>query len=711
MFLVRSNRAFSLVEAIVGITIIAAIAVVSYLGAGTCFRADLHNSDQTLAVHLLQKSQEEIRLAAQSHYDQLNTCDFVAGNTCGLSETLPTGFDRFTRSMAIVDEGSTELKRIEIQVQWTDVLGNVHMMPSVMFMSRPPNPLPGNIIGVVTDESNGNLLGGVLVQITNGTVTHAITSTGSLTGKNVNYDFSQSTGGTFNIEVGAWNLTATRDGYEPTTINNIDVLSNAERRVDFTMKPLPEPRQIIARLRNTETGSYVSFGHSYSWIRLYEDGSLRHRVRYTGQLTWTVDFDDTNPRYFTVNTDQAFYSMYVGNFACNSASFRYYADGWSSAVVRDDLASPALVDCTSYPWNGNAMGGTDRIQVTPGPGPAVNVDVWVHPVPLARVWGYLRDQNGNPVSNGYVYGYWHNGRHIRRVPTESDGSYEIYLPAQQEIEPWGNSIGNHPRVRGRAARQIVLCCDNNSWQTVYSPVYRVNSGGNPVLEGGDYRVDISIDLTPQIQDCGNAGGRVVDIQSGGGLSNARAYLRGDNRLTDGAGNYVFDCGSAPPPYCLLQRWYYYRGRRSGYYPFDSRGGAWYSDRSDIFIQQDMTNAVPDIEMLSLCRSSITVQVNDTSTGYPVPNANLTLDAHNESGSSISLSGVTNSSGSYTFNNVIETWPTPYTSGHPSFKQTIRQHSLSVDSSAFYDPLVISPIILNCGVPRTIQADLVPKDQM
>jgi len=706
-----SRCGFSLIEAIVGITIIAAIAVVSYLGAGTCFRADLHNSDKTLAVHLIQKSQEEIRRAAQTYYDKLNTCDFVADNTCGLSEGLPAGFERFNRIVSIRDEGSTELKRIEIQAQWTDILGNAHTMPSVMFMSRPPEPLPGNIIGVVTNAVNGNLLANVFIQITNGIMTHAVTSSGSLTAKNVNYDFTQNTGGVFNIDSRSnWDLTATLDGFHETTINGISLASNEERRVDFKLQPKPESRQIIARLRNTKDGSYISFPSNSSWIYLWEDGKWQHRVRRAGQLTWTVEFEDTDSRYFTVNTDQSFYSKYVGNFACD-ARFRYYYDGWSSAVVRDDGPSePHALNC-AVSWNGSANVGDDRIEVRPGPGDPVNVDVWVHPVPVCRVWGYVRDQNKNPISNGWVYGYWHNGSYINRVSTRSDGSYEIYLPAEQEIEPFENQISYHPQVRGRASRQIVRCCDQDSWQNVYSPFYRVNHDGTPVLEGGDYRVDIDIDLTPQIQPCGNAGGQVLDIQGGGGLGGARAYLGGNSRLTNGSGNYIFDCGMPAPPYCLPQGSYTYAADLNKYYPFDSNDSPWYTDRPSADIQRDTSNLVPDIEMLSLCRESITVEINDSSTGNPILNADLTLTAHNDSGSTINLTGQTNSSGQYTFSNVIETWPTPYTLDHSNFQQTVRQHSLTVESSEFYDPLTIAPIELICGVPGLIQGTLTPKDQM
>ncbi len=699
----RSRRAFSLVEAIVGITIIAAIAIVSYLGAGTCFRADLHNSDKTLAVHLIQKSQEEIRRAAQTYYDKLNTCDFVSDNACGLSETMPDGFDRFSRAVSIQDEGSTELKRIEIQVGWTDIMGNAHMMPSVMLMSRPPEPLPGNILGVVTNDDDGDILGGVLVQVTNGTVTHAITSENKLT-DGVNYDFSQ--GGTSNLEAGRWDLIATCPGFYPTTVDDIEVMSNDEERVDFTMTPKPEDGKIIARLRDTSTGNYISFSHNSSRINLYEDGRRLHYVRYRpSQLTYTVEFDDTDPRYFTVDTLYAYYSKYVGHFSCDG-DFRYYYHGWSSSVVRGDAASGNLLEC-SYPWHGHAT--SDRIEVKYGE--TTYVDVWLRPVPRCTVTGYVIDQDENPVISATVRGYSYNGILYDQTETNDDGWYTLSLPAEQEIDPLDNRLSHYPRIRADGLRPVLRCCDRDSWETV-SGWTRADDAGQPLLEGGTYQApDIQLNLSGNEQECGNAGGRVLNLQTGAGLNRARAYLNSNSRVTNGAGNYVFDCGEPAPPHCLPQGWYTYRGRYNNYYPFDSSGSAWYTDRSAVHIQPDMTNPVPDIEMLPLCRSAITVEVKDASTGNPIPEADLTLSAHNESGSTVSLADETDDAGRVTFNNVIETWPTPFTSGHPNFKQTERKHSLSITASDFYDPVSIGGIELNCGSPRTIQATMTPKDQM
>jgi len=696
----RSDKAFSLVEAIVGVTIIGIMAVFSVMGLSTIFKADISETDNTLAVHLIQKSQEEIRQVAQNNFDDLPGCDFVSGNACGLSHILPAEFNRLTRLVNITPQGgSTELHRVEIEVQWTDERGVAHSIPSVMFISRPPNPLPGNLVGLVTDSSDpsNNPLGGVLIQISKGGLTHSLlTSAGVLAHptKIINYDFKQGMGGTYGLAVGSWNLLATRNGYQPHTETNIIISSNAEQEISFSMDPNPADGIIIAKLQDPMIGGGTpTFNDSSSRIYIYDDGgSLPGGVSgaYDEELTYTVEFSDSDPRSFTVFTNEAWQSNLCGYFSCGG--YKLMENGWSSSTS---------VDCGN-PWYGNS--GTDAVTVNPGQ--TVNVDIPLGPVPSCEVEGFVRDTYGNPVVGQRVRGYWHNWNFYRDTFTEDDGHFTTYLPCEQDMFP--NTTSRYAILRAYGLRQVLRCCDTDSWETVYANrrVGPLNSGAGTTNVGV-----ITLNLDPRTYNCGNATGVVYNIETSGGIDSARMYLRGYSRLTDASGGYIFDCGAPAPPFCLQERWYYYRVRHGSYYPYNNSGSPWYADRSDVYIMRDTTNMVPDVGMLKICHEPLTVNVTDISTGNPVANADLTLNTFNESGSSVERHGTTNSSGSYTFNNVQESWPTPFADGHSAFKQTTRRHSLRIEASTMYDPVTVSSIELECGKPKTINQALTPLDLM
>ena len=698
----RQHKGFSLVEAIVGVAIIAIIGVAGYLGAGTCFKADLINSDKTLAVHLIQKSQEEIREAAQTQFDKLTSCDFVAKNVCGLSAAPPAGFERFTRGAAITNEGSTELKRIEIEVTWQDALGNTHNMPSVMFLSRPPNPLPGNMIGLVTDKVNGGLIPNVQIQITNGAITHLVSSQGTLLprsdGESVNYDFSVSTGNTYNLEVGKWNMVATCPGYDPYYRNDIQVLSNDETNVSFMMTPKPTGARIIVQVKNALTRNLVSFNY-YSSIRIYDDGSRVASKSSTGQLIYDVSFEDNNPQEFTVATYRAYLSDWCGNYNCDS-QYNYEADGWSSSEVRNDDPKNYTLDC-SNPWYGNSS--ADRIKVRPGD--TKNVNVWVVPVPRATVYGVVKDSHGAPVANAQVRSYWHNSVHFDSTVADIDGHYVIDVPAEQEMFPDDDSY--YPRIIAWGVRPVLKCCEKTGWESV-------SGSGKPnkaIREGDNYgSLDIVLDLDQREENCGDATGKVFDITSAAPLSSVRVSIGGSTRITDSLGGYLFDCGGGPG-FCLPERTYSYAAERSGYYPFQNSGSPWYAGRPGVPIIRDIVNTVPDISLLRYCTSTITVDVQDAALGSPVEGADCELDTHDEDGDWITRSDTTDSSGQCFFDDVLESWPTPFTSGNSAFNQSSKTHDVTVTSSGLYDPAVISSIILDCGSPVSVSVTLVPKGQM
>jgi len=694
-----SQKAFSLVELITGIMILSIIGLAGWFANSILFHESETTRNSEIAVNLLQKSQEELRRVAQIHFDRLEQCSFLEGNLCGF-QTLSAEFDGFDRALSVEQEGSSELKRVLITVRWNE-LGQEKAISSLLILSKPADPLPGNIIGLVTDKETKDIVGNANITISRdgSAELHSVFSQNAVTqkaGNNINYDFKETGTDRFFLVPGSWSLSANHSSYRSYSHPGlVTVNSNSETVVNFEMESLPEDGRLRARLADVNTGVTVSF-NSLSYIELYERSSRLTRKNNTSTLDFDVHFTTDNQRCFTLRTTNAYLSSLSGNFSCEGLSLS--PQGWSSAVVQDDSS----LIC-SNPWNGNE--GSDRICI--GPGEDRTVVIPLAPVPTAQAHGFVLDQEGKPIPDAEIYVYWHENNVFGPRPaglTDESGFYRVAVPAEQAL--FQNIASNYPRIEARARASVVRCCDTPTFET-RSASMRVQG---PVFPGDDRPVNnIIVNLASTTSSCGDADGKIINDKTESLISGAVISVTGINRTTSG-GFYLYNCPETG--YRLPVGNHNFTVNQGSFYPFFNGGNVWYTATARIGVLANVLRTQSDVQLWPIGRGTIRVNVIDAATGANLPNAIVTLRTHNTSGTAVTLSMNSDSGGTATFVNVLESWPVEnFTSGNPRYNQTVRTHSLEVHHSEVYDDYSQSGILLISGETKDIEVRLIPKGQM
>ncbi|MCB9771852.1 MAG: carboxypeptidase regulatory-like domain-containing protein [Candidatus Omnitrophica bacterium] len=678
---------FTLVEALTGIVVIAAISTASWFAVSTLFRGEQLTRNRTVAINLLQKSQEEIRNASLTFYDTLQNCQFPGpafdaniNINCGL-QALNTYFTGYTRSVSVTPHsGSTEIKKATITVNWTDQ-GQTLSLYSAVLLARPPDPLPGNIIGIVRSSGTGNpLINGVSikVELVGGTVSRTTTSKNTLGAKNESFDFFDASTGAFVLPVGTWRLTATHPSYYAYTHSaDITVTSNAETRVDFSMDPKPQNATVKVRLINGITGAPLNNFQYGTYYILDDYATTNTIVASAGSTTagdHTITFNDSNPKSFTVNTYNAFKSGQAGKPTCLSYAYNY--NGQSTAHLLDDN----LTTTCSNPYNGSST--SDRITVNSGDNNVV-VKIPIYNVPTATVRGKVTDQSGVPIVGATLYAKWpssdlwiQNGAY-QTATTNAQGEYSYRVPATQEMLPNNNS--GALQVYAYKSMPINGCCDSIQYVDRYSTTVPVTN----LFEGALITdVNLTINSGGRI-NCGNVQGNIKDGASGAGLNSASVSVQGVGNTTATGGDYIYQCPSTG--YRLpagLARFY---ASKSNYYSYDSNGNNWYSPAAGVNIQAD-TMVDYSAKLWPVGTGTVIVTVLDEGSDFPIANINLKLTNYNSG----QISLTTDSSGIATFNNTLETWPPVGLPNDAYYSRTPRGHSLvATDPSGFYPSASLS----------------------
>lgn len=661
----RTRFAFTLVETLTGIVILTVASASSWVAVSTLFRGEQINTNNSTAINLLQKSQEEIRKASLTFYENLEKCQFPGPSfnssnnaVCGL-ENLGANFNGFTRKADISKQsGSTEIKQAIITVNWTDK-GQAKSMSSLVMVSRPPDPLPGNIIGTVRTSATGNaLINGATITATlvGNTTTSQVTSTSALGSKGENYNMAVTTSGTigaYKLPVGTWSITARANGYYdyPPSGNTATVVvtSNAESRFDFIMDPRPLDGVLNIRLIDGNTGALLP-NFTSGRIYILDDGvSAGYRDNST-TFSKSISFNNTDPKTFTVATYMAYYSGFVGwtqsrgPIYCNY-DFSYF--GWSSSVMLDETSTNFA--CSNNWWGNQTQ---DRITVTSGNTTAVNVPLV--PIPTATITGTVIDTAGNPLAGSVIYAKWpsfdgsdhwwiRNGGYVTAT-ADKDGHYSIIVPATQSIFPNNN---NFYGMTLRAEHQMPYngCCDSGQQQLLYgysSPVIN--------LFPGSTITDINIKIGyPSNVDCGNVQGNIKDDSTGLALKGVSVTVQGAGNSTDPGGNYIYQCPSTGFKLPVGNARFY--ATLSNYYSYDSGGNRWYSSAPNVNIQK---NSMADYnsKLWPVGTGTVIVTVLDAGSGLPINLATVRVSDYNGGQKTIN----TGSDGIATFNNVLETWP-------------------------------------------------------
>jgi len=693
---IKTKKAFTLIEVIIAALIMGIVGTASMVAVSTLFRAGETARNRDMALNLLQKSDEEVRRVAQNIFDQLNACKFPeeGSNTCGFDElknidigldindTDPGVFEGFARTLEVIDQvGTTNLKKATVRVEWTE-FGKSRALHSVILIARPPDPQPGNIVGLVKDSQSDVILDDVYI-----TVSHQIESfsksvtsveelavnpaKGNFPG--ANYDFAEilTNGDRRVLPSGAYNFTAVHDDYLDYS-QVVNVTSDQDTMIDFVMDPRPEDGSITVNLFNAFDGSPIVFTDSSSFIQIAQNGSVLKSKGAVGTLVWnSIQFSDpSDQEFFTVRTNNAYYSLYAGNFSCNPGPPpSLFPEGWTSAIVQDD----GSIVCTSQFYGSSSL---DRILVEAvPPNNDVTVNIPLVPVPMAIIQGHVYDNQGNPLKDADIRVKWHDNHSFRYFSnaTNSSGFYSVSVPANQEMYP--NQTSNYLKVRARAKITYQRCCDVPVTTDVNTSYERVG----PLFTGSVVTQDFVVSKNDYV--CGDADGFVKNMfTSGGGISGVDVDIQtGGDENTDGAGFYDFECSNGG--YRIRAGNRHVSAQKSGFYKYNTQGSSfWYANRPRINIKANKNTAYQIIRLWPEGDGDIVITVLDNANDQPLQGMDVRLTEYDGSTKNDS----TNGSGEANYNNVDETWPPVGLPGDSYFSQSSRLHNIKVtDPSGNY----------------------------
>lgn len=706
-------KAFTLVEVLVSSIVMISLSVTFGKAFSTTFKANQLSTDRSQALLLLQKSQEEVLRASHVYFDSLNLCHFPQESTfskdCGFQDIRNLDeFSDFQRSLNVtLENGSTELRRAYVQVNWTDFNGQNHTVDSVFLITRPPDPLPGNIIGLVNSDLNGNPpLKGVIVNLarlsSNGTPVPIGSTTSGNVSNGINFNFSQS--GVFTLPPDSYRLTATATGYKNYTHpDTIFLGSGDEKTVNFTMEAYPSPAKIIVSLKNVKNAnSRVNLSNWRSDINLYDNGNLIQRTNNCDRsCTFTVNFTKIETKSFTVNTWDSIAGAWVGNYSCQASPVKYNPNGWSSAQISEEGA----IDCTK-PMQGNAA--SDRILVNSGETVHVQADFVL--IPTTTVSGTVTDHEGKPIPNATIeYSiptrvnnqgntYWWSGK--GNATADKNGNFTIRLPAQ---ESYYAQPGAYISLRAKTRITRTTCCSSPENIDKYSAWKQVG----PLLEGTPVNsVKLAIYTVPPNVDCGNLRGVIQDAELGLGLNGATVNVSSMNRNSNSLGDYIYQCNTPELGYRIVPNSYGVTVSKGGYYTFQSWGNSQYKNQGNASVQAKKTT-VYNVRLLRAGWGKVNVTVIDKDTEVPLNNASVEFRYYGSANNPIKQN--TNNSG-MTSTWFLETWPpADLPKNDPHFNYNKRSHSIYVKRNGYYDAsATINKLDAGDTIEETIRMTKIPE---
>jgi prepilin-type N-terminal cleavage/methylation domain-containing protein len=623
---------FTLTEVLVSTIIIAIVSIGSYAGFYVLSGAAEASRNQLHAISLAQGTMEEARALAKISYDTLSSANFPDN----IDQARYPGFHRLVT--VTNDPATIELKRIDASVSWTE-RGRPKQYNLALLLSRPPEPLPANIHGTVTNSLTTLPVDNAGVDLTFVSQPALVATT--TTARNCFYTFVDSAGNPW-LKPGNWNLRVTRDGYYifQTVVQNLD--SGEDRTVDIAFNPKPDPAHIIGRTVD------ITAGNTPISICLYlrEGGNHKASLWSGGAFSFEIKFENANPRSFTIATDP-YWMMnrgYCGNFPdCSGWGKSYNYMGWSSSVVRADGTYQL-----GNPWYGNTP--TDRLTVNPGDTLDMG-DIPFVPIPSATLQGYIYDHKGNPVP-GTVYTNWHNNYSSPYGSThssDSSGFYQITVPAEQELFPDQQAYYLYVLAKGNVAIEGSCGLPGSSSQDSNKGWERVG----PLYAGDVLDHDFKLKNAPNTE-YGNATGDVADGKTSALLGGANVYIWGW-KLTDASGVYDFSCTPAQTAagfFMIPIGQYNVQATRSGYYTFNSAGNSYYSTRPNIRIKTKQTATYETIRLWPAVYGGIvTGRVMESGVdGGPIPGATVKLRGPQNKDTATGGNGI------FTFSNLLETWP-------------------------------------------------------
>lgn len=690
----KSRRGFTLVEVIVSAIIVAFMGAVGFFSYANIRNANIDSRERDTAKIFAQRTMERVRADAQTGFDMLTTANENAVLTTDPGETMVVSqFPDHNRTITIVDQGTPELKRVQVNIVWNHEQNPVapRNYQLVAILTRPGNLLPGNIQGKVSDSATGTPVAYALVTINNLVTgeTHTI-ATNATTGF---YTFANILSGAFTLTPGNWNLSATASGYDPYVhpANPVNVPANTEVTVNFNM---------VAQLTGTIQGHVEDLGSGAAllqYVSLLQGGNFVNMNDTTwaaGTFKFTISFASPGAQGFTLVTNREgpgvtpdqkqrsfpylAVSPHCGNFPdCEGWGKAYNYKGWSSAVVGADRET--FIGCN--PWNNFDA----NIQLLPGQ--TIDIVIKLVPVPTATLTGSVFNASGALVPNSSVSAYWHYNNTPYSSVIAGDGTYSLNVPAEQSL--FDDDLVYYLRARAQATANRICCCDVTCAQTLIAGPFPVG----PLYAGDVVTQDFTLPA-PTDNICGDAKGNVDEVNDGP-VAGATVTIAGLTATTNGAGAYEFKCSGVG--YRIPQGAYAVNASKSGFYTFSSSGNSFYAPRSSIQIIANNTKVyAPPIRLLRQGVGTVTGRVVELIGGVPTGVAGITVKLDWFSDGSDNQSVVTVANGTFAFNNASEAWPPSSVVGDSSFVQVSRKHTAKVPDTTTYIGALKANIDLQAG---------------
>ncbi len=661
----RKNRksGFTLAEILISAVVLAVMSYMTYLSFTSFSETEIRGSDRIAAQSVINSTYEGIKQDASVDeivFDTLADVPLANISVAGYPENY------FSQMMNVSNEaGSTELKRIDIYMNWTDQKGLPQSAQRTFLLVRPPDVQAGSIKGYVYDEVTTLPIQDAVVAVVAGHPNSINESV--LTAADGFYNFVGSNGDFLLIADPDYQLQVTAQGYisyvTPIT-EKIQVFPDVET-VNQDIFLQPATAKIVGNVVNTSIVPNLTL--SQQFVTLYQDSAIADQGAgdpYTvkngaGGFSFEIEFTSEEiaadvTKCFTLVTGKAnnlssmheYYYPYnntktCGHFCDDGASgLEYHPKGWSSSVVPET----GLVDANcSNLWFGDTT--TDRLCVQAGD--IISVPVELVSNPKVTVSGHVTAPAD--AYSGYVYAYWPSGYQIRTTSVDASWNYSMIISNTTAL------FSNDVKLRARATIKKEGCCGEiDVAKNIYSDYKYVG----PLVLGNNTQ-NLTVNDCNCTPECGNAHGYIKNMETDTKFLDSSCTFEIGTRAANTTapnGKWQHECCSCSPDpskMCIEKGYKKVTIKRPGFYTRSScpSCGWKYLDTPQINIQH-LANVNYDTELWPIKIGSVSGVVIDGGGSF-VEGATVTLT---EYGTGTVHTATTLADGSYSFNPVIESWP-------------------------------------------------------
>jgi len=703
------RKGFSLPEVLVSILIIALVAAASYTAFFVLSGANEQSRNRLQAIALSQAAIEEVKAMAKNSFGNLNAVIWP--------EIAPEKHPRFTRVIRVTDPANSYgmFKRADITVNWDDQ-GQARFYHTSTLLSRPGGANLANIHGNVTNDT-GDPVSGALVTLTGPGAPPSSPVTKS-TNASGYYTCTDAVGNP-QLQGGNWTVTVTHPSYFTKTELVQNLSPPEDRTCDVQLIPKPAPGAITGRFVIDGTTTAITSPRMIK-ASLYQGGSYKEEKNNSADsFTFSIDFTNSNPQYFTVNSQDAYKAGYCWQMSDSEGwGKNYNYRGWSSSVVRADSTV-----ISSNPWNGGAP-PIDRVCVNSGQTTPLGDIPLIH-VPTVTLTGTVYNNSGTQtISGARVYIKWFDNTNwaadsdssnpplYSPAVTNEFGVYTIVVPAAYKLFP--DQPANYIKARAYGPVPNTACCNGST--NVWSIADQIPAGETDNWErvflndsGGTQNFNLAL-VTPV--QCGNAEGYVKDEKTGSALSGVTVTIAGNTATTSG-GNYSFNCGTGSPYFKLPIDNHNVQAVKSGYYTFKSVGTTdVYASRPQIHIDPGQTTTYENIRLWPVGKGTLKVKVRQSGSGNNIEEAKVEIDHYSDG--SYNQAENTNAQGEYLFTGakaVVESLPPTGIPDDSYYKHNvIKKHTIKVSKPGYYDKTVTSIVVNTDPVPNAdvvVDLDQIP----